>query len=254
MGKNKLAKFAEMNTFPHVFQRSAKEIQSGEGFPLKGQWKELFFGNNHPIVLELGCGKGEYTLEMAAMFPNVNTIGVDIKGARMWTGAKASLLKGLKNTAFIRTNIECLPYFFAPNEVDEIWLTFPDPQMKKRTKRLTATNFLMQYQTFVAENGLIHLKTDSSFLFTYTSAMIEYNQLPLVQSTDDLYATQNISPLLNVKTFYEKQWLSRGITIKYLSFQLPHKNDFTEPEVEIEKDTYRSFGRQRVQNELQNSM
>ena len=149
MGKNKLAKFSEMETFPHVFQYTYSALQnSEERFPLKGEWHK-FFKNDNPIVLELGCGRGEYTVALAQLFPEKNFIGVDIKGSRMWAGAKESHLKGLKNVAFIRTNIEIISEFFATDEVSEIWLTFPDPQMKKVRKRLTSTRFMELYQQFV---------------------------------------------------------------------------------------------------------
>lgn len=251
MGKNKLAKFDEMASFPHVFQVSAQELTSNQGFELKGKWKQYFFGNNNPVVLELGCGKGEYSVGLAGIFPHKNFIGVDIKGARMWSGAKDSLMKGLKNIAFIRTNIEMIHHFFSKDEVDEIWLTFPDPQMKKVTKRLTATNFMKQYQGFVKNDGIIHLKTDSNFMFTYTLAMVKVNEYPVVFSTKDLYASALKDPILNITTYYEQQWLNRGIPIKYLSFKLIQKELLSEPEIEIEKDSYRSFGRQLMSQTIQ---
>lgn len=250
MGKNKLSKFADMETYPHVFQVSSHEIRNGGSFHLKGQWNEAFFKNNNPIVLELGCGKGEYTVGLAALFPGKNFIGVDIKGARMWTGAKSSLEKGLTNVAFLRTNIEMIHHFFATNEVSEIWLTFPDPQMKKVTKRLTATNFMQSYQQFVKPDGVIHLKTDSNFMFTYTSLMVKENQYPVLFSSDDLYASDLNDPILQIKTYYEQQWLNRGLTIKYIKWTLEPRTNFVEPDEEIEYDSYRSFGRnQRSQPE-----
>ena len=246
MGKNKLAKFAEMEEFPHVFQVSSHAVRGGSDFEMKGKWNELFFKNNNPIVLELGCGKGEYTVGLAQLFPDKNFIGVDIKGARLWTGARESLQKDLKNVAFIRTNIEMIHHFFAENEVSEIWLTFPDPQMKKLTKRLTATNFMKTYQQFVKDNGLIHLKTDSNFMFTYTCEMVKCNSYPKIFSSTDLYATKLENPILNIKTYYEQQWLSRGISIKYIQFMLEMRDEFIEPDIEIEHDNYRSFGRNNV--------
>lgn len=243
MGKNKLAKFADMETYPHVFQVASKDLLEGVDFELRAKWGVAFFGNSNPIVLELGCGKGEYTVELAQLYPEKNFIGVDIKGARMWTGAKSSLEKGLKNVAFIRTNIEMISLFFASNEVSEIWLTFPDPQMKKVTKRLTATNFMRTYQEILVDKGLIHLKTDSNFMFTYTEEMVRLNQLPLSFSNRDLYGSGLNDKILTIQTFYEKQWLDRGLTIKYIQFQLPAGASLVEPEVEIEKDSYRSFGR-----------
>lgn len=249
MGKNKLAKFAELETFSHVFQVPSRVLLSGDGFKLKGKWNEGFFGNENPIVLELGCGKGEYTVELAQKFPDKNYIGVDIKGARIWTGAKQALEKGLKNVAFIRTDIEMIHHFFAENEVSEIWLTFPDPQMKKTTKRLTATNFIQIYLNFLKPDGVIHLKTDSNFMFTYTTEMVKLNELPIIAKNEDIYAADIQDSVLNIKTYYEKQWLERGITIKYLSFRLLKSRPLIEPDIQIEPDSYRSFKRdRRVQN------
>ena len=252
MGKNKLAKFADMDEFPHVFQVSSHALREGQNFDMKGRWNELFFYNNNPIVLELGCGKGEYTVGLGRLYPDKNFIGVDIKGARLWTGAKESFEAGMKNVAFLRTNIEMIHHFFAENEVSEIWLTFPDPQMKKVTKRLTATNFMSSYQQFVKPNGLIHLKTDSNFMFTYTCEMVKANQYPVIFSSDNLYASNLQDPILGIKTYYEQQWLDRGLTIKYIQFVLERKAEFIEPEAEIEHDAYRSFGRSKRQH-LENS-
>jgi len=250
VGKNKLSKFADMETYPHVFQVSSHEVRNGSSFELKGRWNEFFFKNNHPIVLELGCGKGEYTVGLAELFPEKNFIGVDIKGARMWTGARTSLEKGLTNVAFLRTNIEMIHHFFGSNEVSEIWLTFPDPQMKKATKRLTATNFMQLYQQFVKPEGIIHLKTDSNFMFSYTCLMVNENNYPVLFSTSDLYDSDLNDPILQIKTYYEQQWLNRGLTIKYIKWTLEPRTHFVEPVEEIEKDSYRSFGRnQRSENE-----
>ncbi len=248
MGKNKLAKFAEMETFPHVFQVSSQTVRDGAKFDMKGKWNEVFFKNNHPIVLELGCGKGEYTVQLAQLFPKKNFIGVDIKGARLWTGAKESLQKKLTNVAFLRTNIEMIHYFFSENEVSEIWLTFPDPQMKKASKRLTATNFMHLYKQFLKSNGLIHLKTDSNFMFNYTSEMIRSNNFQVLLKTDNLYNSEQLNPILGIKTYYEKQWLGRGLTIKYIQFELENRTNYQEPDIEIEHDTYRSFGRNQIAN------
>ncbi len=243
MGKNKLAKFADLETYPHVFQCASSEIKANPSFEMRGKWNELFFKNNNPIVLELGCGKGEYTVGLANLFPEKNFIGIDIKGARIWTGAKQSLEKSMTNVAFLRTNIEMINYFFGENEISEIWLTFPDPQMKKTTKRLTATNFMQLYQQIVKPDGLIHLKTDSNFMFTYTCEMVKANNYPVKFCTDNLYQSDLVDPILSIQTYYEQQWLSRGINIKYIQFVLEKREKFTEPDIEIEKDSYRSFGR-----------
>ena len=248
MGKNKLAKFADMEEFPHVFQVSSHAVREGQTFEMKGKWNELFFKNINPIVLELGCGKGEYTVGLGELHPDKNFVGVDIKGARIWSGAKDSFQKGMKNVAFLRTNIEMIFHFFAENEVSEIWLTFPDPQMKKVTKRLTATNFMKSYQQFLKPNGLIHLKTDSNFMFTYTCEMVKANQFEVIFSNNDLYASNLNDPILSIKTYYEQQWLERGLTIKYIQFELAKRTDFIEPDIEIEHDAYRSFGRSKRHN------
>lgn len=245
MGKNKLAKFAQMEGYPNVFQYPFARITQ-ESFPMKGRWREDFFGNSNPIILELGCGKGEYTVGLGKRFPDKNFIGIDIKGARMWTGATESNEAGMRNVAFLRTEIELLEHFFALGEVNEIWITFPDPQMKKVTKRLTSTRFVERYAKLLCEGGHIHLKTDSPFLYTYTKAMLELNALPIEELTDDLYGGQIKSDILDIKTYYERQWLSRGLTIKYIRFcpDIP-EGGLTEPDIEIEPDSYRSFSRSR---------
>ncbi len=241
MSKNKLAKFNEMETFEHVVQAPYNKIEK-ENFYLIGNWAKDFFKNNNPIILELGCGKGEYTVALAERNPNFNYIGVDIKGARLYNGAKESLEKGLKNVGFLRTNIEIIGQFFGIGEIAEIWLTFPDPQMKKIRKRLTSTTFLNRYKTFLKKNGIIHLKTDSNFQYSYTRAMVYLNGFEILAETDNLYESKILTEILQIKTFYENQWLSRGITIKYIAFKITDK-EFLEPEIDIEKDEYRSFGR-----------
>ena len=246
MGKNKLKKFRDMETIDFVFQYPFAVLKE-QGFPLKGNWHKEFFNNDNPIVLELGCGKGEYAVGLARKFPDKNFIGIDIKGARMWTGACQARNEGLKNVAFLRTNIELLPHFFAAGEVAEIWITFPDPQMKKVRKRLTSTRFLELYREVLKPEGLVHLKTDSPFLYTYTHLLVELNQLPAIVDTNDLYHSDYVSDILEIKTFYEQQWLDRGLTIKYISFPLDHTTELQEPEVEIEFDTYRSFSRGELQ-------
>lgn len=254
MGKNKLAKFADMDIFPNVFQCPEKDVRDG-GF-LKnvslnvgpGEWRKAYFHNDNPIVLELGCGRGEYTVELARQYPQKNFIGVDLKGARMWTGAKKALDEGLTNVAFLRTGIEFIDRFFSSAEVSEIWLTFSDPQMKKPTKRLTSTYFLERYRRLLVDGGIIHLKTDSQFLYTYTHYVVSINHLPLLRDISDLYAEQleeSEEKTLHIKTYYEQQWLQRGISIKYLKFALPAQGSLEEPDVEIEYDTYRSYNRQK---------
>ncbi len=325
MSKGKLAKFADMATYPHVFEYPFARMANDElqmtndecklpasdsdsntsfviphsSFPLKGHWREQFFKNDNPIVLELGCGRGEYAVGLARRYPDRNFIGVDIKGSRMWSGATESLREGLKNVAFLRTNIEIIDRFFAPDEVQEIWLTFSDPQMKKATKRLTSTYFLERYRRFLIDGGIIHLKTDSNFLFTYTKYVVEENHLPVEVCTEDLYrptplplpvmegsshlqdtemGQEGITPMpsdiqklpevqthstplpnevsregqgggssidLSIRTYYEQQWLDRGLTIKYLRFRLPAQGTLVEPDVEIEFDEYRSYNRER---------
>jgi tRNA (guanine-N7-)-methyltransferase len=241
VGKNKLAKFEEMKTFEHVVQAPYYTLINSD-FHLKGKWGQSFFRNRNPLVLELGCGKGEYSVELAEKNPDKNFIGVDIKGARLWKGAKTAKDKNLANVAFLRTNIEIINQFFGPDEVDEIWLTFPDPQMKKTRKRLTSAFFLSKYRLFLRKNGIIHLKTDSNFQFSYTCELARLNKFEILAETSDLYASEILNETLQIRTFYEKQWLSRGITIKYLAFKLNEK-EFLEPETDIEKDEYRSFGR-----------
>lgn len=244
MGKNKLKKFAEMEQLPNVLQMPFGKLQA-EGFNMKGHWHEDFFGNSNPIVLELGCGRGEYTMGLAKEFPERNFIGIDIKGARMWAGAKEAHGTGMGNVGFLRTNIELLEHFFAQGEVSEIWITFPDPQMKKTRKRLTATNFLDMYRRILIPDGVVNLKTDSPFLYEYTSRSVALNRLPIVKQTSDLYSDSNVAdPILNIRTHYESQWLARGMKIKYLAFKLPADRVFLEPkEDDIEFDSYRSYGR-----------
>ncbi len=241
MSKNKLAKFSEMEHFEHVIQVPFHKIGQND-FYLKGNWARHFFQNKNPVILELGCGKGEYTVQLAEKFPNNNYIGVDIKGSRMYNGAKQAMEKRLNNVAFLRTNIEIIGHFFGENEIKEIWLTFPDPQMKKTRKRLTSTYFLKRYRSFLKSGGIIHLKTDSNFQFKYTSTLVYFNRFQVVAKTENLYDSKLQNETLEIKTFYEKQWLTRGISIKYIAFKL-NDTEFVEPEIEIERDEYRSFGR-----------
>ena len=247
MGKGKLAKFAEMAENPLVVECPYHAIGQGD-FRLQGTWHEDFFHNSNPIVLELGCGRGEYTVGLGRAVPEKNYIGVDIKGARMWTGAQDALQSGMTNVAFLRTQIEFITHFFAPAEVSEIWLTFSDPQMKKATKRLTSTYFLERYRQFLQPNGRIHLKTDSNFLFTYTEEMLRANHIPTLAATRDLYSgpgTELEQQAASIQTYYEEMWRKRGIGIKYLCFCLPQEGTLCEPDVEIPLDDYRSYGRTR---------
>jgi tRNA (guanine-N7-)-methyltransferase len=244
MGKNKLSKFEDMAGYPHVFQYPFERL-STEGFALKGEWNRLFFKNTNPIILELGCGKGEYTVGLGRLFPGKNFIGVDIKGARMWSGAKESLEAGMTNVAFVRTHIEWIASFFAAGEVSEIWLTFPDPQMKKRNKRLTSTGFMALYRRILSPQGVVHLKTDSGFLYAYTTEMVKANHLPVLFQTDNLYQSGAAGEILSIRTYYEQQWLERGMDIKYIRFVCEERDTFIEPDIEIEQDAYRSFNRSK---------
>ena len=236
-----------METFSNVFQCAAREASADNPvIQMAGYWRERYFHNDNPIVLELGCGRGEYTVGLAQRYPEKNFIGIDIKGARMWAGAKQAELAGLKNVAFLRTNIELLNQFFCADEIDEIWITFCDPQMKKATKRLTSSWFMARYKDVLRENGRIHLKTDSPFLYIYTREMVKINDFTVYADTDDLYAAAENPEYLEARalqTHYEHQWLERGMKIKYLSWILPHRETYAEPDIEIEKDNYRSYGR-----------
>lgn len=233
-----------MREYPHVFEYPYSVVDNVP-FPMKGHWGETFFKNDRPIVLELGCGRGEYTVGLGRLFPEKNFIGVDIKGARMWTGATESFQAGMTNVAFLRTQIEIIDRFFAEGEISEIWLTFSDPQMKKATKRLTSTYFMERYRRFLTDRGLVHLKTDSNFMFTYTKYMIEHNHLPVEVMTEDLYHSGMADEILSIRTYYEQQWLDRGLDIKYIRFRLPHEGMLAEPDVEIELDDYRSYNRSK---------
>lgn len=243
MGKNKLQKFSDMETFGCVLQYP-RHILIEKGFPYKGKWNTDFFKRSNPITLELGCGKGEYTVGLAAANPDRNYIGVDIKGARMWKGAKEVEQKEMDNAAFLRTEIEQIQQFFAPGEVDEIWITFPDPQMQKARKRLTSSRFLKSYREFLRPGGVVNLKTDSPFLYEYTRRLVDLNGFEVLMQTDDLYGSGLADPVSSIKTFYEQQWLSRGKTIKLISFKIG-EGEILEPDcTDIEKDDYHSeFGR-----------
>lgn len=221
MGKNKLAQWAEMKSFSNVIEPPVDEVFSKD-HPLKGNWNRIFFKNNNPIILELGCGKGEYTVGLASRFSNNNYIGIDIKGARMWRGSKTAHENLILNAAFLRTRIEFIESFFSKDEVEEIWITFPDPHPKRRTagKRLTGPQFLNSYRPFLKDKGVIHLKTDNSDLYNYTLRIIRKNGLEIVTETDDLYSGEINSEILSIRTHYENIFLSKGIKICYLAFRL----------------------------------
>ena len=221
MGKDKLKKFAENKTFRCLVQPEFDEI-FGKDHPLKGRWHADFFRNDRPIVLELGCGKGEYTVALAADDPARNYIGVDIKGARMWRGAKTATEQGMDNVGFLRTRIEFITSFFAPGEVSELWITFPDPQLKTRRakKRLTAPPFLACYAQLLAPGGWINLKTDSQHLYRYTGEVIRRCGLRCAVSNPDIYGTGYADKVLSIKTAYEQMFLDRGLPITYTRFTL----------------------------------
>ncbi len=218
--KNKLKRFKENEEFDNVIQPDREVIK--EGFSLKGNWSG-HFGNDHPLVLELGCGKGEYTLGLARQSPGKNFIGIDIKGARLWRGAKTALEENLENVAFLRTQIELIDNLFAENEVSEIWITFPDPQIKyKRTKhRMTNQDFLSKYKRILSPGGLLHLKTDSEFMHGYTLGLLQGLGLEIKYANHDVYKNEG-SPkeVLNIQTFYEKQYLEKGKPITYIQFKV----------------------------------
>jgi tRNA (guanine-N7-)-methyltransferase len=226
-GKGKLEKWAEMLTFDNVIQPVTAEVFNKD-HPLKGKWKKKIFKNNNPIVLELGCGKGEYTVGMAKHFPYKNFIGVDIKGNRIWRGAKTAVENNMSNVFFIRSQIDFIASFFEKNEIDEIWITFPDPQPKDRLerKRLTSPMFIDRYKTFIKKEGIVHLKTDHEGFFRYTMEEIERCNFKLLESTFNLYEEvvekldAKTQEILSIKTYYEKLFSEKGHNIHYLQFQI----------------------------------
>lgn len=245
MGKNKLKRFAEMKDFACVLEYPRERLVT-EGFPFTGKWGSEFFKADRPITLELGCGKGEYTVGLARADAARSFIGVDVKGARIWRGAKTVEEEQIPNAAFLRAEIENIDKFFTPGEVDELWITFPDPQMQKTSKRLTSTRFLTLYSRFLKPGGVINLKTDSPFLYEYTRRLVEANGFEVLANTDDLYGSGRADASTAIKTFYESQWLSRGKTIKLISFRLPAlpEEGYVEPkEDDIPKDDYRALCR-----------
>ena len=220
MGKNKLARFAENETFANLFQLTYEQITK-EGFALKGKWNKEFFKNDNPIVLELGCGKGEYTVGLAKKYPNKNFIGIDIKGARLWRGCKTSNEDKMTNVAFVRTHIQMIESYFAQNEVSEIWITFPDPQLKKPNKRLTCERFLSLYKNILKSEGIVHLKTDSQELYEYTKdEVLIPTKREILYNTNDLYNSDFKEDVIEIQTFYEAMYLKIGKPITYLKFKL----------------------------------
>jgi len=237
MGHGKLKKFAENETFRCLLQPAASEVLvkgSRElvlnDHAIKGNWGRDMFGNGNPIVLELGCGGGEYTIALAERNPSVNYIGVDIKGARLWKGAKYATEHALPNVAFLRTRIEFITAFFAPSEVSEIWLTFSDPQLSgSENSRLSSPMFLDRYRSFLVPGGIIHLKTDSRFLYEYTMSVIRANGLRIIESSTDVYSDNIGGVVTSVQTFYEKMFLEMGLPITYLAFVIDHEGPFVYP-------------------------
>jgi tRNA (guanine-N7-)-methyltransferase len=225
MGKDKLKRFSQMLTFENVIQPEINFYSKDDD--LKGNWSTVF-NNQNPIVLELGCGAGEYTVALAKHYPKRNFIGIDIKGARIWKGAKSAIEEDLDNVRFLRTKVDFVTKFFGENEVDEIWLTFSDPQPKKPKKRLTSNLFIDRYLKFLKPNGVVHLKTDSELLYDFTLEEIKSNGFELLKNITNVYKdsyvdSQNLKKVLFIKTFYEKKWIELGKTIKYLGFKIHPK-------------------------------
>jgi len=236
MGHGKLKKFAENETFSCLIQPSSAELLEDGFFSLKdhgmkGNWNGRVFCSSAPIVLELGCGKGEYTIDLARRIPTNNYVGVDIKGARLWKGAKQATEEGLKNVAFLRTRVEFITAFFAPGEVSAIWLTFSDPQMRSENSRLSSPLFLQRYRRMLPPGGTVKLKTDSRFLYEYTLAVAQANGLKILHSTTDLYGEPHTlgAELYEVQTFYEKMFLEQGYRINYLEFEIDREGDYVHP-------------------------
>lgn len=226
MAKRKLERFAENATFEHFFQPSYFDLQAG--FPLRGKWHADFFHNNNPVIVELGCGKGEYTVALAEKYPEKNFIGIDKKGARMWKGGKTSHENAMPNVAFVRSHAEMVCSIFGDAEVDELWITFPEPQPNspRSKKRFTSSQFLDRYRSILKPGGIIHLKTDSELVYESTLELVKAEKYPLHYSCDDLYQHATIEQLkdvMEVQTHYEKIWLEKGFKIKYLCFSLTPK-------------------------------
>ncbi len=223
MARRKLQRFDENTGFSHMFQPTWEELKAG--FFLKGKWKDVFFKNQNPVVLELGCGKGEYTVGLAAAYPDKNFIGIDIKGSRMWVGCKRAIDAQLHNVAFVRRHISGIEYLFEKTEVDEIWITFPDPHLREREaqKRLTSPEFITRYEKILKPGGKIHLKTDDITLYEFTLEVIEKNGYQTLQKSSDVYGDKVEGDVTRFTTYYEKMWLEQGSAIKYVCF-VPFSN------------------------------
>jgi tRNA (guanine-N7-)-methyltransferase len=229
LGKKKLSRFRELENFERVIQPPFEEVFRRD-YPLKGLWCREVFGNEKPLILEMGCGKGEYTVGLARNYPDKNFMGLDIKGARIWTGAKTAHEEGLSNVAFLRTRIDFVNSFFAKDEVDEIWITFPDPQEKKKRqkKRLPGAHFLNSYRSFLKDHGRIHLKTDNLQLYTDTLELLRYNKLEAEVHSTDIYSEGWKDERVSIQTYYEKSFLDKGSKINYLCFRLPSGKTISE--------------------------
>jgi tRNA (guanine-N7-)-methyltransferase len=236
VGKNKLARWTELGSYNNVFQPAIGDV-SGKDHPIKGRWNRELFKNENPIVLELGCGKGEYTVGLAKSFPENNFIGIDIKGARMWRGAKTANEQNLPNVAFLRTRIEFINSFFSEDEVDEIWITFPDPHPGGRNsnKRLTSPQFLNAYRQFLKDNGLIHLKTDNKELYNFTFDVLKKNDLKIIFSTRDVHS-EKTDNILSIRTHYEKIFMDAGQKINYISFRLNKDRNIDNGQAKIKRE------------------
>lgn len=225
MGKNKLARFEDNLSFDCLIQPVSTDVLNAS-HPMKGNWNKDFFKNDNPIIVELGCGKGEYAIGLSRIFPNKNFLGVDIKGARLWRGAKTVTDEKLPNVGFVRTRVDLTPSFFDKNEIDEIWLTFSDPQKKKERKRLSSPIFIEKYRQFLKPGGIVHVKTDSDLLYEYTMEQIQENNYDLLIENNDIYngfvqkQSEELQKILSIRTFYESMWLKQDIPIKYISFKI----------------------------------
>ncbi len=228
MPRRKSKNYADIDIFSNVLQPKIKFVAHND-YDLKGNWNANYFKNNNPIILELGCGKGEYTVGLAKLYPEKNFIGIDINGARIWRGAKTALEENISNLCFVRTRIDLINSFFVKDEVSQIWITFPDPQIQKQRKRLTSSLFLNRYKEILNPNGIIHLKTDNLMLHKYTLDIIKHNNLKLQFVTNDLYKTNIENETTSIQTFYEEKYLEKNMPITYLKFQFENDNVVSEP-------------------------